>query len=155
VTLFIDHLQIVTASNYNTIANFHNFQITTARAKPSESASTSRFLVTYLNNGDSSASVLTSLLSGEYPTAELFLQTLRSVLVIISRHGPLRKHRVSLLKFNCCLLRICCLAASVVSLFVSRSLPNNGLTCYKTIGQQKSVDTLLTMSLHGNCDTIY
>jgi hypothetical protein len=32
---------------------------------------TSRCLVTVLNNGDSSASVLTSLLTDEYPTTEL------------------------------------------------------------------------------------
>jgi hypothetical protein len=41
-------------------------------AKPSKACSvlTNHCLVTALNNGDSSASVLT-LLSGEYPTAEL------------------------------------------------------------------------------------
>jgi hypothetical protein len=32
-----------------------------------------------------------------------------------------------------CLLRLCCLAADVVSLFVSSSLPSNGSTRYSTI----------------------
>jgi hypothetical protein len=30
---FIDHLQIVTTNNYNTISDFHTLQITTAHAK--------------------------------------------------------------------------------------------------------------------------
>jgi hypothetical protein len=71
---FIDHIQIVVTSNYNAIANLHTLQIITAHAKPSQSASTSRFPVTDLNNGDSSASVLASLLSGEYPTAVMLFQ---------------------------------------------------------------------------------
>jgi hypothetical protein len=70
---FIDHLytQLVTTSNYNAIANLHTLQITRAHAKFSQSSFTSHFLVTDFNNGDSSASVLTSLLSGEYATTEL------------------------------------------------------------------------------------
>jgi hypothetical protein len=40
-------------------------------AKPSQFSFTSRFLVTDLNNEDSPVSVLTSLLSGEYPATEL------------------------------------------------------------------------------------
>jgi hypothetical protein len=60
--------------NYNAIANLHNLQITTAHGKPSQSVFTSRFPVTDLNNGHFSASLLTSLLSGEYPTTELLLQ---------------------------------------------------------------------------------
>jgi hypothetical protein len=54
----MDHLQVVTTSNYNTIANFHTLQITIIHANSFQSAVTSRFLVTDLNNGDSSASVL-------------------------------------------------------------------------------------------------
>jgi hypothetical protein len=64
VTRFIDHLQIVTTSNYISIANLHTWQTTTAHAKSSQSAVTSRFPVTDLNNGDFSASVLTSLPTG-------------------------------------------------------------------------------------------
>jgi hypothetical protein len=90
---YTEHLQIVTTSNYNAIDNLHNLQITIAHAKPSQSAFTSRFPVTDLNNGDFSASVLTSLLTGEYPTTELLLQTF----LVTSRHGPLRKHLSSLL----------------------------------------------------------
>jgi hypothetical protein len=68
---FIDDVQIVTTSNDNTVADLHTLQITAAHTKPSQSAFTSRFPVTYLINGDSSASVFMSLLSGEYPTIEL------------------------------------------------------------------------------------
>jgi hypothetical protein len=49
---FIYHLQIVTTSNCNIIVNLHTLQITTAHAKPSHSASNSRFPVTDLKNGD-------------------------------------------------------------------------------------------------------
>jgi hypothetical protein len=42
-----------------------------AHAKSPQSAFTRRFPATDFSNGDSSASVLTSLLSGEYPTTEL------------------------------------------------------------------------------------
>jgi hypothetical protein len=42
-----------------------------AKSSPAFCVFTSRCLVTASNNGDSSVSVLTSLLSGEYPTAEL------------------------------------------------------------------------------------
>jgi hypothetical protein len=76
---FIDHLQIKTTSNYNIIANLHTLQITVAQAKPSQSAFTSRFLVTDLSNsGDSSASVLMLLLSGKYPITALLLQLTNS-----------------------------------------------------------------------------
>jgi hypothetical protein len=30
---FIDHLQVITTNNYNTIANFHTLQITTGKGK--------------------------------------------------------------------------------------------------------------------------
>jgi hypothetical protein len=55
---FIDHLYVVTTNNYNTIANFHTLQITIAHTKSFQCAVTSRFPVTDLNKGDSSASVL-------------------------------------------------------------------------------------------------
>jgi hypothetical protein len=84
----MDYLQILTTSNYNTIANLHALQIATAHAKPSQSASTSRFSVTDHNNGDTSASVLTSLLSGEYLTNEL---NFNLDPLISSWHGPRRK----------------------------------------------------------------
>jgi hypothetical protein len=61
---FTDHLQIVTTSNYDAIANLYTLQITEAHATSSQSAFTSRFLVTDLNNGDSSASLFTSLPTG-------------------------------------------------------------------------------------------
>jgi hypothetical protein len=56
-----------------TLADLRTLQITstTAHAKSSQSAFSSRYPVTDLNDGDSSASVLTPLLSGEYSTTEL------------------------------------------------------------------------------------
>jgi hypothetical protein len=47
---FLDHLQIITTSNYSAIANLHNLQITIAHAKSSQSTFTSRFLITDPNN---------------------------------------------------------------------------------------------------------
>jgi hypothetical protein len=66
VTGFIRHLytQVVTTSNYGAIADLHTLQITRAHAKSSQPAYTSCFLVTDLNIGDSSASVLMSLPTG-------------------------------------------------------------------------------------------
>jgi hypothetical protein len=54
---FIDH-NLMTTLNHSAIANLHTLQITTAHAKSFQSTVTSRFPVTDLNNGDSSASVL-------------------------------------------------------------------------------------------------
>jgi hypothetical protein len=66
VTGFIEHLytQLITASNYGAIADLQTLQITRAHAKPYQSAFTSRFLVTDLNNADSSAPLLMSLPTG-------------------------------------------------------------------------------------------
>jgi hypothetical protein len=51
-------------ATYSAIANLHTLQITKAHAKSSQSDFTSRFVVTDLNNWDSSAFVLTSLPAG-------------------------------------------------------------------------------------------
>jgi hypothetical protein len=48
---FIDHLQVVTPNNYDTLANFH----TTNHSEFSQSLSTSLYLVTALHNDYSSA----------------------------------------------------------------------------------------------------
>jgi hypothetical protein len=48
----------------NAIVDIHILQITRAHANSAQSAFTGRFLVTDLNNGDSSASVLTPLPPG-------------------------------------------------------------------------------------------
>ncbi|PNF29973.1 hypothetical protein B7P43_G06948 [Cryptotermes secundus] len=65
VTHFIDHLQITAASSYGTITNLHTLQITRARAKSqSFIVFPSHCLVTALNKGDSSASVLMPLPAG-------------------------------------------------------------------------------------------
>jgi hypothetical protein len=52
VSSFVDHLQVVTTNNYNTIADFHTTDHSTLS---SQSAFTSCYLVTALNNGYSSA----------------------------------------------------------------------------------------------------
>jgi hypothetical protein len=59
----VDHLHILlgTTSSYSAIADLHTLQITRAHAKSSQLAVTSCFLATDLYDGDSSASVLTSL----------------------------------------------------------------------------------------------
>jgi hypothetical protein len=65
VNRFTGHLYtpLVTTSNYNAIANPHTLQITITHASSSQFGFTSRVLVTDINNGDSSASVLSLLLS--------------------------------------------------------------------------------------------
>jgi hypothetical protein len=68
VTGFIDYLQIVTIE----LSLIPTFYKSLEHKMSSQPAFTSRFLVMDLNNGDSSASVLTSLLSGEYPTPDSF-----------------------------------------------------------------------------------
>jgi hypothetical protein len=45
VIVFIEHLQIITASNYSTIANSHTQQFTTSRTKSSQSAVSSPVVV--------------------------------------------------------------------------------------------------------------
>jgi hypothetical protein len=59
-------LQVITALSL--ISTLHK---SLAQAKSSQSAFTSRFMVTDLNNEDSPSSVLKSLLSGEYPATEV------------------------------------------------------------------------------------
>jgi hypothetical protein len=71
-------LQIITTNNYNTIADFHTLQFTTAHAKsfPAFSVFTRRFLVTASNNGYSSAFVLKpSLNGGSLPTDSRLFHT--------------------------------------------------------------------------------
>jgi hypothetical protein len=46
---FIDHLQIITTNNYNTIAYFHTLPVTPAHAKSFQSDFTNRFLETDFN----------------------------------------------------------------------------------------------------------
>jgi hypothetical protein len=152
---FIDHLYIWlgTTSTYNAIADLHSLQITRAYATSSHSTFTSRFLVTYLNNGHSSASVLTSFLFGEYPTTVIPLNysaissqpplqnstelSAPTVMVINSRHGPHRKHSSSIISFvsvaaGTC-LPSCCPETALVYSPISRSLHSNGCTRYNII----------------------
>jgi hypothetical protein len=109
-----------------------------AKSSPACSVFISRCLVTTLNNGDSSSSVLMSLLSGEYPTNELpiMARSLHSlpcrnqlstdwfapvVFLITLLHGSSRKHRFQ--KELCCFRGV---VTAPFSLFVSRSLLSNG-----------------------------
>jgi hypothetical protein len=68
LTTYTHHseLQVITA-----LSLISTLYKSLAHAKSSQAAFTRRFLAANFNNGDSSASVLTSLLSGEYPTTEL------------------------------------------------------------------------------------
>jgi hypothetical protein len=114
VIRFIDHLQIVTVC-YD-IVNLHTLQISRAHIKSSQSTFTRRFLVTDPNNvlclhlyWLANVSELTPRLAtiSKQPPSPLNDWThlhCRSQLVplITSRHGPHRKHRSSLLYFNCC-----------------------------------------------------
>jgi hypothetical protein len=114
---FIDHLytRLGTTSNYSRNANFHILRITTCQPSSVCGVFTSRCLVTALSSRDSSTSVLTSLLSDEYPTTELsneiqrphfsaFLaelngqpnSLLQTALLITSRQRPHRKQPVSI-----------------------------------------------------------
>jgi hypothetical protein len=63
------YLQVLITNNSNGITDFHTSQIITP--KSSQFAFTSHFLVTDINNEDSSASVLTLLLPSKYPTNEV------------------------------------------------------------------------------------
>jgi hypothetical protein len=84
----IDVLQVVNTNNYNPIANLHTLQFTTLHAV-FQSAFTSRFPVTELNNGDSTTAPTKPsirILPYKWLNSKL-------VQVIISRLGPRRKHR--------------------------------------------------------------
>jgi hypothetical protein len=149
---FVDHLYtpLGTTSNYSALDNLHTLQITTAHAKPqSFIIFRSRCLVTALNNGDSSASVHTSLPTGQYysqPNCQFNYSVICSqpslqnsndfiapaVLAITSRHGPHRKHRSSIV--GCAFvatgtcLPSCCLETVTAYSPISRSLHSNGCT---------------------------
>jgi hypothetical protein len=67
-----------TVSNFSSIANLHNLQITTAHAKlsPAYCVFTSRSLVSVSNSGDFSAFALKSSVDGgSFPTVSLLLHT--------------------------------------------------------------------------------
>jgi hypothetical protein len=63
---FIVHLytQLGTTSTYKAIADLHTLHSTRVHCKSSQYVFTSRFLITDLNNGDSSDSVVTPLPAG-------------------------------------------------------------------------------------------
>jgi hypothetical protein len=85
---FIDHLYTPfgTTSNYSAIANLHSLQITTAHAKSQTFlVLLSRCLVTALNNGDSSASVLIPLLLSITSFTETHLPVLHVEMCLPSR----------------------------------------------------------------------
>jgi hypothetical protein len=130
-------------SNYNAIANLHTLKITKAHAKSSQFVFTSRFLVTDLNIGDSSASVLMPFLSDKYPTSVIPLNfsaiSSRTLLRnstersgpncsgYKSRHGPHRKHVYSIVAFASVTagtyFRSCCPETGCVYPFIKNLLP--------------------------------
>jgi hypothetical protein len=141
----------MTTLNYSAIADLHNLQITTAHAKslPFCSVFTSRSLVTAFNTGDFSASALMSLLNLLFTDSLTTLSTLAPIVLLITAHGPRRKHRsllysnrfrgnisvMALLSNGCIYLLAknpfpsngCCFV-------VSRSLPSNGSMYYFICG---------------------
>jgi hypothetical protein len=68
---------------------------------------TSRFLVTASNSGDSSASALTLLLSGEYPTALCTELNYKLIPLITPQHGPTENTALLLLLQTFPLERVC------------------------------------------------
>jgi hypothetical protein len=69
----IDHIQVVAANNYTTIADFHSTNHWCTHT--SVTVYTNRFLITASNNGYSSASCLKSFLNGRSLPTELFLKS--------------------------------------------------------------------------------
>jgi hypothetical protein len=153
-TGFIDHFNTrhVTTLNFSAIVNLYTLQITTAHTKSFRSAFTSLLPVTDLNDEDSLNAVIKSFLH-RLPYNRT---TSKLVSVITSRHGTRRNtvhYCTPSISLGTCLfrghypvtavytytrlLRICCLAGNVVSLFVSSSLPSNGSTCYNIIQRTK------------------
>jgi hypothetical protein len=83
VNRFIDHLQVVTTDNYNTIANIHT--------KSSQSTLTSFYLATALSNGCSTRHFRCSLVNTPQLNPELHCSA--SCLEDITHpHGPHRKY---------------------------------------------------------------
>jgi hypothetical protein len=80
---FIDHVQVVSTNNSNTIADFYTSQITIPYAKSSAACSvfTRSFLVTASNNGYSCAFGLKSSLNGGPLPTELFFRVQSSELL--------------------------------------------------------------------------
>jgi hypothetical protein len=119
VNRFVGYLYtqfVTTSSLIITLSLIHTLYRSLERAKSSQFPFTSRFLVTDLNNKNSSASVLTSLLS-EYPAIEL------SSKLCPSYNPPARTAQKTQL-FYCC-VRVCCRHYLATALFTELPL-NNG-----------------------------
>jgi hypothetical protein len=130
-TGFIEHLQIVTTSNYTAIANSYTQQFTTARTVFSVCCVfTSRCLITASKAADPSTSVFTSLLPGDclitkfytcpaYNTSARTAQKIspNSSIVVSRRCRTDRVENTASQVVHLCLLGICCghyLATAVV-----------------------------------------
>jgi hypothetical protein len=145
--------ELWTTSTYNAIADLHTLQITRSHAKTSQSAFTSRFLATDLNNEYSSACDhavarwLThhnwtrfdySAISSRPPSQNSTELIAPTVLVITSRYGPHRKHcssnvaLVSVAVGTC--LPSCCPETGCVTPFIKNPLPSNE-RCFATVAQ--------------------
>jgi hypothetical protein len=111
-TALIDHLQIVTANYYNTVTNFHTFQITTAHAKSFQSAFTNRFPVMDLPLHWPTLLFMDSLTTDYWQLSVDNWPTSKVVLVVTSQHRPCRKHH-SLL--YCFVSMWTCLYAKAIS----------------------------------------
>jgi hypothetical protein len=116
----------------NAIADLHTLQITRAHAKSFHSAFTSCFLVTYLNNEDYSAAVVTPLPLVNTPHLNCQLNDS----IISSQHGPHKKHHSFVatcvfIAVGTCLPSRCLQTVAVYSP-ISWSLHSKGCTRYNT-----------------------
>jgi hypothetical protein len=137
ILTLLDHLQIVTTNNYNTIANLHTLQITRAYAKPFPVSSvfTSSCLVNAANSQDSSASVLTAVLAGDWlitcPVGPWYIASTRTTQKTPFPTIP------PLLRVSCCCGNLficdCCQETALVYLLISRSFHSKGSTCYNIL----------------------
>jgi hypothetical protein len=121
VNRFIDHLytRLGTKNNYSSTANLHNSQIITTPAKCA--VFTSHSLTTVSNSEGSSASRVQVLSS--QPSVQNWKLHQLCPLLIISRHGPHRKHSSSTVASKCCIINN--LLPSNGNVF-TEPLPRNG-----------------------------
>jgi hypothetical protein len=147
---FIEHLQFITTSNYNAIANSHTLIFTTACTKSSQSAvftyilcfcsHVPKFLLLCLPSPESTE--LITRLAAFYSSLNYLKETYTQLfLVTQTLHRPLRERSFSVI-FYCCLVDCYentipkllfagrCLAMVVVSFLISLSLRSNKRKSY-------------------------
>jgi hypothetical protein len=147
---FIEHLQIVTISNYKADANSHTLQFTTACTKSSQylhqlspGNSFLSFHVHVLTGWWLSHNLPPTLLSAisrlacihsfstlcSLSTDRIESTSLNSCIVTSHSYRTDRVENIASQLLHCSVLRICCLATGVVWLLISL-LPSNRSTCH-------------------------